>query len=177
MGTTAFGAAAVLGAIAAFGSFGVPIKSRRLQDAQVQPFVISEFKRPHQASTAHGLGSAKHVQSMTEPVWRLQVHPLVVQCYKTAACFATCWLALLVVPLRFTWWGTAGAAIWVRIWRRICLSPNLWHGPHSCCLASTWHTHSRSTGRRRLPACASLLCAPRRHLILQSCQQLEVRRC
>lgn len=43
-----------------------------------------------------------------------QVHPLTVQCYKTAACFATCWLALLAVPLRFTWWGTAGAAIWVR---------------------------------------------------------------
>ena len=36
------------------------------------------------------------------------------QCYKSGACFATCWLALLAVPLRFTWWGTAGAAIWVR---------------------------------------------------------------
>lgn len=44
-----------------------------------------------------------------------QVHPLVVQCYKTAACFTTCWLALLFVPLRFTWWGTMGAAIWVRL--------------------------------------------------------------
>lgn len=75
MGSAALGAAAVIGAVLAFGSFGVPIKSRRLQDAQV--------------------------------------HPLVVQCYKTAACFATCWLALLIVPLRFTWWGTAGAAIWV----------------------------------------------------------------
>lgn len=42
------------------------------------------------------------------------MHPLVVQCYKSAACFVTCWLALLTVPLRFTWWGTAGAAIWVR---------------------------------------------------------------
>lgn len=47
-------------------------------------------------------------------VLHVQVHPLVVQCYKSAACFATCWLALLAVPLRFTWWGTAAAAIWVR---------------------------------------------------------------
>jgi hypothetical protein len=35
MGNSALGAAAVIGAIAAFGSFGVPIKSRRLQEAQV----------------------------------------------------------------------------------------------------------------------------------------------
>ncbi len=36
MANAALGTAAVLGAIAAFGSFGVPIKSRRLQDAQVK---------------------------------------------------------------------------------------------------------------------------------------------
>ena len=35
MGNAALGAAAVLGAVATFGSFGVPIKSRQLQDAQV----------------------------------------------------------------------------------------------------------------------------------------------
>ena len=35
MGNPGLGAAAVVGAIAAFGSFGVPIKSRRLQEAQV----------------------------------------------------------------------------------------------------------------------------------------------
>lgn len=35
MGNPALGAVAVVGAIAAFGSFGVPIKSRRLQEAQV----------------------------------------------------------------------------------------------------------------------------------------------
>ncbi len=44
----------------------------------------------------------------------LQVQPLVVQGYKSAACFATCWLALLATPLKFTWWGTVGAGIWVR---------------------------------------------------------------
>lgn len=36
MGSAVLGAAAVLGAIASFGSFGVPIKSRRLQEAQVE---------------------------------------------------------------------------------------------------------------------------------------------
>lgn len=35
MDNAALGAAAVAGAVLAFGSFGVPIKSRRLQDAQV----------------------------------------------------------------------------------------------------------------------------------------------
>ena len=35
MSNPALGAAAVIGAIAAFGSFGVPIKSRRLQQAGV----------------------------------------------------------------------------------------------------------------------------------------------
>ena len=49
-----------------------------------------------------------------------QVHPLVVQSYKTAVCFVTCWLTLLVVPLRFTWWGTLGALIWVRAPRFAC---------------------------------------------------------
>ena len=42
------------------------------------------------------------------------MNPLVVQSYKSAACFATCWLALLVVPMKFTWWGLVGASIWVR---------------------------------------------------------------
>mmetsp|Transcript_13673 Transcript_13673/g.41307 ORF Transcript_13673/g.41307 Transcript_13673/m.41307 type:complete len:433 (+) Transcript_13673:278-1576(+) len=75
MADPVMGAATVFGAIVAFGSFGVPIKSRRLQDAQV--------------------------------------HPLVVQGYKSTACFATCWLALFVAKLNFTWWGIVGASIWV----------------------------------------------------------------
>ena len=41
------------------------------------------------------------------------VDPVVFQCYKTVSCFTTCWLTLLVVPLRFSWWGVVGAAMWV----------------------------------------------------------------
>ena len=41
-----------------------------------------------------------------------KVDPVVYQCYKASACFTTCWLALLAVPFRFTWFGVAGAAIW-----------------------------------------------------------------
>jgi hypothetical protein len=48
-----------------FGSFGVPIKSPAIVDAQVDPVIF--------------------------------------QCYKTAACFSTCWLALLFVDFKFTW--------------------------------------------------------------------------
>lgn len=75
MGQQAVGVVAIAGAILAFGSFGVPIKSERLQ--------------------------------------RSQVHPIVVQAYKSAACFGTCWLALLWVPVRFTWWAMLGATMWV----------------------------------------------------------------
>mmetsp|Transcript_15923 Transcript_15923/g.50037 ORF Transcript_15923/g.50037 Transcript_15923/m.50037 type:complete len:333 (+) Transcript_15923:125-1123(+) len=42
-----------------------------------------------------------------------KVDPVVFQCYKTLACFSTCWLVLLYVPYKFTWWGTVGASIWV----------------------------------------------------------------
>lgn len=40
MGSAALGAAAVLGAVASFGSFGVPIKSRRLQETQVRCMIL-----------------------------------------------------------------------------------------------------------------------------------------
>ena len=39
---------------------------------------------------------------------------MVIQCYKTAACFATCWLALLLTDFTFTPWGIVGGLIWVR---------------------------------------------------------------
>ncbi|KAL3683364.1 hypothetical protein R1sor_001386 [Riccia sorocarpa] len=41
-----------------------------------------------------------------------QVDPLVYQTYKSFACFATSWLVLIYVPLRFTWWGMVGASMW-----------------------------------------------------------------
>eukprot|EP00227_Mantoniella_beaufortii_P020739 CAMPEP_0197602254 /NCGR_PEP_ID=MMETSP1326-20131121/36855_1 /TAXON_ID=1155430 /ORGANISM="Genus nov. species nov., Strain RCC2288" /LENGTH=136 /DNA_ID=CAMNT_0043169585 /DNA_START=19 /DNA_END=425 /DNA_ORIENTATION=- len=44
---------------------------------------------------------------------KAQVDPVIFQCYKTSACFCTCWLALLFVEFKFTWWGVVGAAIWV----------------------------------------------------------------
>ena len=40
---------------------------------------------------------------------------MVVQCYKTAACFGTCWLALLLTDFTFTPWGIVGGLIWVRL--------------------------------------------------------------
>ena len=39
---------------------------------------------------------------------------MVIQCYKTAACFGTCWLALLLTRFTFTAWGIVGGIIWVR---------------------------------------------------------------
>ncbi|BBN10202.1 hypothetical protein MPTK1_5g01810 [Marchantia polymorpha subsp. ruderalis] len=41
-----------------------------------------------------------------------QVDPIVYQTYKSFACFATSWLVLIYVPLRFTWWGMVGASMW-----------------------------------------------------------------
>jgi hypothetical protein len=43
------------------------------------------------------------------------VHPIVYQAYKSAACFACSLLILLVMDVRFSWWGIAGAAMWVRL--------------------------------------------------------------
>ena len=49
----------------------------------------------------------------TPAVVNAKVDPVVFQCYKTLACFSTCWIALLYVPFKFTYWGFVGAAIWV----------------------------------------------------------------
>lgn len=63
----------------------------------------------------------RHLRRLTSArVFLWQVNPLVVQTYKSAACFATCWLALLVVPMKFTWWGLVGASIWVRSFKQDC---------------------------------------------------------
>jgi|AntAceMinimDraft_5_1070358.scaffolds.fasta_scaffold97219_1 hypothetical protein len=66
--TTGF--AAALASTVFFGSFGVPIKSQAIVQAQVDPVVF--------------------------------------QCYKTAACFCSSWLALLFVDFKFTV-GAGGA--------------------------------------------------------------------
>ena len=47
------------------------------------------------------------------PVEKANVDAVVFQCYYSLAVFLTSWLMLLVVPFTFTWWGTAGAAMWV----------------------------------------------------------------
>ena len=44
----------------------------------------------------------------------IQVDPVIIQCYKTSACFATCWLALALTDFTFTPWGILGGLIWVR---------------------------------------------------------------
>ena len=54
------------------------------------------------------------MQPPTVYLCTLQVEPVVIQCYKTAACFATCWLALLLTDFTFTPWGIVGGLIWVR---------------------------------------------------------------
>ena len=44
----------------------------------------------------------------------VEVHPLVMQSYKTATCFATCWLVLLAgEELRWSHWGIASGLFWV----------------------------------------------------------------
>lgn len=47
-------------------------------------------------------------------VVQTRVHPIVYQTYKSFACFACSLVIPLVMEVRFTWWGFAGAAIWVR---------------------------------------------------------------
>lgn len=42
------------------------------------------------------------------------VHPIIYQTYKSLACFAFSLSVLATTDVKFTWWGTAGAAIWVR---------------------------------------------------------------
>jgi len=45
---------------------------------------------------------------------QVEVHPLVMQSYKTATCFATCWLVLLAgEELRWSHWGIASGLFWV----------------------------------------------------------------
>lgn len=38
----------------------------------------------------------------SQAIVKAQVDPVIFQCYKTAACFCSCWLALLFVEFKFT---------------------------------------------------------------------------
>lgn len=53
------------------------------------------------------------VPMKTPAVLVANIDPIIFQSYKSFACFATSWLVLAYVPLKFTWWGMLGALIWV----------------------------------------------------------------
>ncbi|CAM6095212.1 unnamed protein product [Calypogeia fissa] len=66
-----------------------------------------------------------------------KVDPIVYQTYKSFACFSTSWLVLLIVPLKFTWWGMLGATLWCSTgivaimavrWAGIGVAQSLWSG-------------------------------------------------
>ena len=49
----------------------------------------------------------------TPTMQQARVHPIVIQVYKSTACFFTSWLVLLVRDFKFSYWGLVGALIWV----------------------------------------------------------------
>lgn len=49
----------------------------------------------------------------TPSVRAANVHPLVMQSYKSTVTFITSWIVYIFLPLNFTWWGTVSAASWV----------------------------------------------------------------
>ncbi len=74
--------------------------------------------------TACSVGCASSLlEHLTTVLCQVQVEPVVIQCYKTAACFATCWLALLLTDFTFTPWGIVGGLIWVRTRCHVPLTP------------------------------------------------------
>lgn len=45
---------------------------------------------------------------------KVDMHPLVMQSYKTIVCFMTCWIVLLLgEDLRWSYWGIASGLFWV----------------------------------------------------------------
>lgn len=125
----------------------------------------------------HTLEVCKHCKLHNSDVLRrAQVHPIVVQGYKSAACFATCWLALLVVPLRFTWWGTLGAAIWVRSYlghcgvQHPCIS--LWcRGLSSCMPLRTGSPTMSPFEQHRIRGLSFLQLPPKRKFLHQDVEE------
>ena len=85
-----------------FGSCQVPLKSPAVVAASVDPVV---FQSAAISPCCLRLFTARWPGSPSLRLCR--------RCYKTVSCFTTCWLTLLVVPLRFSWWGVVGAAMWV----------------------------------------------------------------
>ncbi|WZN66814.1 transmembrane protein TMEM144 [Chloropicon roscoffensis] len=49
----------------------------------------------------------------TPAMQQARVHPIVIQCYKSTACFVTSFLVLLLRDFKFSYWGVLGAGIWV----------------------------------------------------------------
>ena len=49
-----------------------------------------------------------------DSVLKCGVDPVILQFYKSVAAFSSAWIALIWVPFKFSWWGVAGASIWVR---------------------------------------------------------------
>ena len=49
----------------------------------------------------------------TPAVQRANVDPVVFQCYYSLAVFVSSWLVLFIQPFAWTWYGIAGASLWV----------------------------------------------------------------
>lgn len=49
----------------------------------------------------------------TPAMQQARVHPVIIQVYKSTACFTSSWLVLLLRKFTFSYWGVVGAAIWV----------------------------------------------------------------
>ncbi|QDZ24882.1 hypothetical protein HOP50_15g74250 [Chloropicon primus] len=49
----------------------------------------------------------------TPAMQQARVHPIIIQVYKSTACFTTSFFVLLLRDFKFSYWGVIGAAIWV----------------------------------------------------------------
>ena len=58
----------------------------------------------------------------TPAMQQARVHPIVIQVYKSTACFTTSFLVLLLRDFKFSLWGVLGAGIWVSLVKEARLS-------------------------------------------------------
>ena len=49
----------------------------------------------------------------TPAMQQARVQPIIIQVYKSTACFTTSFFVLLLRDFKFSYWGVLGAAIWV----------------------------------------------------------------
>ena len=49
----------------------------------------------------------------TPAMQQARVQPVIIQVYKSTACFVTSWFVLLLRDFKFSYWGVIGAVIWV----------------------------------------------------------------